>query len=108
MQITQARARAEKTGNAFERRPNPCRWYAKCRKARRPYWGSHERRGQSCHVRPLLSLIPVLVCSARVLGFPLPSGTRAEEDPVIVGMLASGIDSPPSLDDDDRAPRAAG
>ncbi|KJA28037.1 hypothetical protein HYPSUDRAFT_130163 [Hypholoma sublateritium FD-334 SS-4] len=35
-------------------------------------------------------------------------GTRAEEDPVIVGMLASGIDNPPSLDDDDRAPRAAG
>ncbi|THV02489.1 DHS-like NAD/FAD-binding domain-containing protein [Dendrothele bispora CBS 962.96] len=35
-------------------------------------------------------------------------GSRALEDPVIRKLLSSGISKPPSLDDDDRYPRAAG
>ncbi|KAF9477605.1 DHS-like NAD/FAD-binding domain-containing protein [Pholiota conissans] len=36
------------------------------------------------------------------------AGSRTDEDPVIVEMLTSGVVNPPSPDDDDRAPRAAG
>lgn len=36
------------------------------------------------------------------------SGNRSVEDPTVSNMLQSGIVKPPSIDDDDRLPRAAG
>lgn len=52
--------------------------------------------------------------SATIFGLSIPteftivSGTRANEDPAVVEMLRSGIVNPPSVDDDDQYPRAAG
>jgi len=36
------------------------------------------------------------------------SGTRAQDDPLVAKMLLSGIENPPSCDDQGRHPRAAG
>jgi hypothetical protein len=51
---------------------------------------------------------PVLSCSIHLHLVLLGSGPRLTEDSIVEKLLNTGILKPPSVDDDDRHPRAAG